>query len=58
MKGWRTVFFNLAAAIVPVLQVAGTDLGLHGQGLAVYALGVNAAKPLLRSGTTTPLGSR
>lgn len=58
MKGWRTILFNMAAAIVPVLQVSGTDMGLHGQGLALYALGVNAVNIFLRSVTTTPVGTK
>jgi hypothetical protein len=56
MKGWRTILFNLAAAILPVMQASGTDLGLTGQGLAFYVVGVNAANILLRTVTNTAVG--
>lgn len=56
MKGWKTVLFNVLAAIVPVLEVSGADLGLDGQGLAIYGLGVTIANLVLRYLTTTALG--
>lgn len=56
MKGWRTVLFNLIAAVVPVLETAGVDLGLSGQGLALYGLGVTVANVVLRYFTTTAIG--
>ena len=55
MKGWKTVLFNVLAAIVPVLEVSGTDLGLDGTGLAVYGLGVTVANLVLRFLTSTPV---
>lgn len=56
MKGWKTVLFNVLAAIIPVLEVSGTDLGLEGQQLAIYGLGVTVANLVLRFFTTTPVG--
>lgn len=58
MKGWRTILFNVAAAILPVLQVSGTELGLSGNHLAIYAVGVNVANIVLRSITTTAIGKK
>lgn len=55
MKGYKTVIFNVLAAIVPVLEVSGTDLGLDGTGLAIYGLGVTIANLVLRFLTTTPV---
>lgn len=55
MKGFKTVIFNVLAAIIPVLEVAGADLGLEGQGLAYYGLGVTIANLILRFVTTTPV---
>lgn len=54
-KGWKTVLFNILAAIVPVLEVSGADLGLDGTGLAFYGLGVTIANLVLRFVTTTPV---
>lgn len=58
MKGWRTVLFNIAAAVVPILETAGADLGLEGQGLAIYGLGVAVVNIVLRFFTTTPFGKK
>ncbi len=57
MKGLRTLVFNILAAILPVLEVAGaTDFGLEGEQLALYALGITIANIVLRFLTTTPVG--
>jgi hypothetical protein len=56
MKGWKTVLFNLAAAIMPVLEASGADLGLQGNNLAYYALAVTVGNIVLRFFTTTPIG--
>lgn len=55
MKGYKTVIFNVLAAIIPVLEVSGTDLGLEGNGLAIYGLGVTIANLVLRFVTTGPV---
>ena len=55
MKGWKTVLFNIGAAIIPVLEVSGADLGLEGQALAYYGLGVTIANLVLRFFTSTPV---
>lgn len=56
MKGWKTVLFNLGAAILPVLSTAGSDLGLGPKALGLYALGMAVANLILRYFTTTPVG--
>lgn len=58
MKGWKTVLFNIAAAILPVLEAAGTDLGLDGNNLALYTLGVTIGNLVLRFFTSTPVGKK
>jgi len=58
MKGWRTVLFNIGAAIVPVLEASGADLGLTGNNLALYTLGVTIANIVLRFLTSTPVGMK
>ena len=55
IRGWKTVLFNVLAAIIPVLEVSGTDLGLDGNALAVYGLGVTIANLVLRFITSTPV---
>lgn len=56
MKGWKTVIFNVLAAILPVLEASGGDLGLQGQSLAYYTLGVTIGNLVLRFFTSTPIG--
>ena len=56
LKGYKTVIFNIVAAIMPVLEASGADLGLTGQGLALYGLGITIGNIVLRYLTTTPIG--
>ena len=56
MKGFKTVIFNIVAAILPVLEVSGAELGLEGDKLALYALAVTIGNVILRFVTTTPVG--
>ena len=58
IKGYKTVLFNLLAAIVPVLEASGDDIGLTGQKLALYTLGVTVGNMILRFFTTTPIGKK
>ena len=44
MKGWKTVLFNVLAAILPILEASGNDLGLHGQGLGLFIAPVGELK--------------
>ena len=58
MRGWRTVAFNLAIAIVGVLEVTDMTelLGSERAGMAMTAIGIVGM--VLRSVTTTPVGRR
>jgi hypothetical protein len=58
MKGYKTVLFNIGAAILPVLEVSGADLGLTDDKLAFYALGVTILNVVLRFFTSTPVGKK
>ena len=58
MKGYRTVLFNIAAAVLPVLELSGQDLGLTGNGLAYYTVAITVANLVLRSVTSTPVGKK
>lgn len=58
MKGFKTVIFNVLAAVLPVLEVAGADLGLEGEKLALYALAITIGNVVLRFFTTTPIGKK
>ena len=56
MKGYKTVLFNIGAAIMPILEVSGVELGLEGNSLALYGLGVTVVNVVLRFFTTTAIG--
>ena len=56
MKGYRTVLFNAVAAIIPVLEVSGHQLGLEGSGLAWYTVAITVINLGLRAITHTPIG--
>jgi len=55
MTGWKTVVFNIIAAIMPVLEVSGVELGLEGNLLAAYAFGITVINLALRFVTKTPV---
>ena len=55
ITGWKTVGFNVLAAILPVLEVSGVELGLEGNALALYGLGVTVGNVILRFFTKTPV---
>lgn len=55
ITGWKTVGFNVLAAILPVLEVSGVELGLEGNALALYGLGVVVGNTILRFFTKTPV---
>ena len=57
MKGYRTLIFNLLAAIVAVLQATGAvDIGLTGNAAVIYGIAVPVANMILRSITNTSMG--
>lgn len=58
MKGYKTIIFNVLAAVAPVLETAGVDLGLEGNALTAYAFGVAIVNLVLRFFTSTPVGTK
>lgn len=56
MKGWRTIAFNVLAAIVPVLELTELKAVIPAEWLPWYMLGVVLANMFLRYLTTTPVG--
>lgn len=54
-KGYRTILFNLLAAILPVMQASGADLGLTGNALELYTATIAFGNIILRIFTTTPV---
>lgn len=58
MKGWRTVVFNVLAAVLPVLELTELRDVLPPDWLPWYALAVAIGNVWLRSITTTPMGQK
>lgn len=58
LKGWKTVTFNLLAAIVPILELTELRDVVPEQYLPFYALAVAMGNVYLRSITTTPMGKK
>jgi hypothetical protein len=57
-KGWKTVTFNVLAAIVPILELTEIRGVVPEQYLPFYALAVAVGNVYLRSITTTPMGKK
>lgn len=55
LKGWKTVLFNCLAAILPILEGAGVDLGLSGNALVYYSAAWGALNIVLRALTDSPI---
>ncbi len=58
MKGFRTIGFNILAAILPILEAADLTDTFGTNGMAIYGVIMAAANIYLRSVTTTPLGTK
>lgn len=58
MKGWRTIAFNVLAAIVPILELTELRAVIPAEWLPWYMLGVVLANMALRYVTTTPMGRK
>ena len=58
MKGYRTLIFNLLAAILPIMEASGADLGLTGNAQQAYALFIVVGNVILRTYTTTPIAKK
>ena len=58
LKGWKTVTFNVLAAIVPILELTEMKGIVPEEYLPFYALAVAMGNVYLRSVTTTPMGKK
>jgi len=57
-KGWKTVTFNVLAAIVPILELTELKGVVPDEYLPFYGLFVALGNMYLRSITTTPMGKK
>jgi|TARA_R110000782_G_scaffold3228_9_gene11964 hypothetical protein len=57
-KGWKTVTFNVLAAVVPLLELTELKGLVPVEYLPYYALSVALGNMYLRSITTTPMGKK
>jgi hypothetical protein len=55
MKGFRTITFNIIAAILPALQATDLTDVLGSNGMAIYGVIMAAVNIALRMVTTTPV---
>ncbi len=55
MKGFRTLGFNLFAAVLPVMQAADLTDVLDAQGMSIYGIVITIANIALRVMTNTPI---
>ena len=58
MKGFRTLAFNLAGAIVPVLEVTHSTYQIPDAWMPYWLAAFIAGNVVLRLVTTTPVGSK
>ena len=58
MKGFRTLGFNIAAAILPILEATDFTEVLGNQGMAIYGVVMALANIVLRTITNTPVTKR
>jgi hypothetical protein len=56
IKGYRTLIFNIAAAVVPTLEASGLTGLLSKDQLVWYVIFMVIANSALRFATTTPIG--
>lgn len=58
VRGWRTLIFNILAAIIPVAQMTEVANIIPEQYLNWYMLAVALGNMYLRYRTTTPIGKK
>tara|TARA_B110000503_G_scaffold13555_1_gene18415 strand:- start:567 stop:755 length:189 start_codon:yes stop_codon:yes gene_type:complete len=58
LKGWKTVAFNVLAAVVPILELTELKGIVPEEYLPFYALVVALGNVYLRSITTTAIGKK
>jgi len=56
IKGWRTIAFNVLAAVIPLLELTEVQAIIPREYLDFYMLGVALANIGLRYITTSPVG--
>lgn len=58
LKGYKTLIFNIAAAILGVLGATNTvDIGLTGNGAMYFGAAIAGLNMVLRFFTTTPVAT-
>tara|TARA_R110000782_G_scaffold1681_10_gene6508 strand:- start:19346 stop:19546 length:201 start_codon:yes stop_codon:yes gene_type:complete len=57
-KGWKTVAFNILAAIAPILELTELEGIVPGEYLPYYVLVIALGNMYLRSVTTTAIGAK
>jgi len=58
LKGYKTILFNAAATIVPILELTEMYDLVPESYLPIYMLGVAVINLYLRTVTTTPVGKK
>ena len=57
-KGWKTIIFNILAALVPILEMSELLPFIPEDYMTLYMLAVAMGNMYLRSVTTTPVGTK
>lgn len=58
MKGWRTILFNTANAVVPAMQLADAAYALPQEWMPYWIMAFILGNVILRMMTTTPVGTK
>jgi len=58
LKGYKTLLFNILAAIIPILELTELRYIIPEEYMPVYMLVVAIGNVYLRTVTTTPMGKR
>lgn len=58
LKGYKTIVFNLLAAVVPIMELTELKAMVPGDYMPIYLLVVALGNVWLRSITTTPVGKK
>lgn len=58
LKGWRTIFINVLASIVPILELTEVRDVMPDEWLQWYALALVLINMYLRWRTTSPVGKK
>ena len=58
LKGWKTIVFNLFAAVIPIMELAEVNSIVPDKYHMYYALVVTLGNMYLRSITSTAMGTK